>query len=69
MVKRTKLQLVTDDGVCGYLPAFTPASSKVRVFVEGRWRTGDNLEEISIERESEFYAVNSENKSDCLQIA
>ena len=52
-----------------HLPAFASASSEVRVFVEGRWRTGDNLEEILMDRESEFYAVNSENKSDCLQIA
>ena len=44
------LQLVTSDGVSWHLPAFTSASSKVRVFVEGRWRTGDNLEEVSIER-------------------
>ena len=39
------------------MPAFASASPQVRVLVEGRWGTGDDLEEVSTDREVDLFAV------------
>ena len=49
------------------VPAFAPAPPQVGVLVEGRWRTGDNLEEVSTGRESVLSMVLVKNYNVCPQ--